>query len=174
MQYDRDDECRRMAAAYRKGLGLTAVVAVQDADGVRIIAVAAGDDAAATDQQEQVRLWCKREAEADCVATAATRILRRKPAADAAEAILAEARKLDIAVQSDEETAGDAMTVATRVALEMQRQQQSGELKSLNQAYRSYRLEASARGERALRYDAWMARYREDLVRKVAATLRQI
>ena len=39
---------------------------------------------------------------------------------------------------------------------------ESGELKTINQAYRSYRLEASARGERALRYDAWMQRYRED------------
>ena len=173
MQCDRDDECRRMGAAYREGLELTAVVAVQDASGVRIIAVAAGDDAAAADQQEQVRLWCRREAAANCVAAAATRILRRKADGDAASAILAAAKKLDIAVQSDEEIAADAMTVATRVALEMQRQQQSGKLKSLNRSYRSYRLEAIARGERALRYDAWIARYREDLVRKVAATLRQ-
>ena len=66
------------------------------------------------------------------------------------------------------------MTVAGRVAQEMQRQQQAGELKSVNQSYRSYRMEATARGERALRYAAWIARYREELVRQVAATLRQI
>ncbi len=158
-----------MAAAYREGLGLAAVIAVREQGGVRIIAAALGGD-----EHGHVRLWCRCEAEAECVATAATRILRRKPNAEPGEAILAAAKKLGIAVQTDDEIATEAMTVAGRVALEMQRQQQSGELKSVNQAYRSYRLEASARGERALRYDAWIARYREDLVRQVAATLRQI
>ena len=76
-------------------------------------------------------------------------------------------------MQTDEDIAAEAATVVSRIALEMQKQQQSGELKSVNQAYRSYRLDANARGERALRYDAWMQRYREDLVRQVAAALRQ-
>lgn len=164
-----------MAAAYREGLGLAAVVAVAEQGGVRIIAVAAGGaDAGATDEQEYLRLWCGRAAEADAVAKTATRILRRTSDADGHEAILAAAKKLGVVVQTDEEVAAAAMTVAARVAEEMQKQQQSGELKSVNQAYRSYRLETVARGERALRYDAWMARYREDLVRKIAATLRQI
>ena len=174
MRRDNDDECRRVTAAYREGLGLTAVAAVQDTGGVRIIALASsGDESADGAEQPLVRLWCRREAEAACLAGAAAKILRRKPDGDAAEVICAAAKRLGIAVQTDDELAADAMTVAARIALEMRKQQQSGELKSVNQAYRSYRLEAGARGERALRYDAWMARYREDLVRQAAATLRQ-
>jgi hypothetical protein len=163
-----------MAAAYREGLGLTAVVAVPDACGARIIALAPGDDGAAgTNEQVHVRLWCRREVEAACVAAAAAKILRRKPCGDAGEAIRAAAKKFGIALQSDDDIAGEAMTVATRIALEIRKQQQSGELKSVNQAYRGYRLDACARGERALRYDAWMQQYRENLVRQVASTLRQ-
>lgn len=175
MRHDSGDECRRMTAAYREGLGLVAVVVIREAGSVRIIAAAPGSaDAATADEQGHVRLWCRREAEAMCLAAAARKILRRKPDSDAAGAIRAAAEKLGIAVQTDDETAGEAMTVAARIALEMRTQQQSGELKSVNQAYRSYRLEASARGERALRYDAWMRRYREDLVRQVAAALCQL
>jgi len=165
-----------MAAAYREGLGLTAIIAIQDAGGgVRIMAAAAGDAATiAADEHNGVRLWCRREAEAASIAAAAMKNLRRRPDGDAGEAIHAASKKLGIAIQTDDEIVGEAMTVAARIAEELRRQQQSGDLKSVNQAYRSYRLEAGARGERALRYDAWMQRYREDLVRQVAATLRQI
>lgn len=120
-----------------------------------------------------IQLWCRREPEAACLAAAAAKIIRRKPDGDAQEAIRTAAKKLGIIVQTDDEVAGEAMTVTDRIAQEMRNQQQSGELKSVNQAYRSYRLEATARGERALRYDAWMRQYRENLVRQVAATLRQ-
>jgi len=175
MQHGSDDECRRMVAAYREGLGLAAVIAVREQSELRIIAAVPNSaDAAVDGEQGDVRLWCRRETEAECIAAAAMKILRRKPDTDAGAAICAAAKKLGIAVQTDEEIAGEAMTVAARVADEMRRQQQTGELKSINQAYRSYRLETSARGERALRYDAWMARYRADLVRQIAATLRQI
>lgn len=163
-----------MTAAYRDGLGLAAVIAVQGADGTRIAALAPGSDDAPVIEQLLVRLWCRREAEAAYVAATAAKTLRRKPDGDAGEAIRAAVKKLGIIVQTDDELAGVAMTVAARIMLEMRKQQQSGELKSVNQAYRSYRLEASARGERALRYDAWMQHYRENLVRQIAATLRQI
>jgi hypothetical protein len=175
MRNENVDERGRMAAAYREGLGLAAVVALRDAGGARIIALAPGNGGAVESVDEElVRLWCRREAEAVCVAAAAAKILRRKPDGDAGAAILAAGKRLGIALQTDGEIAGEAMTVAARVGSEMQKRQQSGELKSINQAYRSYRLETSARGERAMRYDAWMQRYREDLVRKVAAALRQI
>lgn len=162
-----------MTAAYRQGLGLAAVVAVPEADGLRIIALAPDGEDAPTLEPPQVRLWCRRQAEAACIAAAAARIVRRKPNGDVAEAIRGAAKKLGVAVQTDDEVAREAMIVAERIALETRKQQQSGALKSVNQAYRSYRLEANARGERALRYDAWMQRYREDLVRQAAATLRQ-
>lgn len=174
MKHDPDDECRRLAGAYREGLGLVAVVAVPKAGGVRIIALAADSADAQVLGSSHDRLWCRSHTEAACIAAAAAQILRRKPNGDAADAIRAAAKKLGVAVQTDAEVGREAMIVAERIALETCKQQQSGALKSVNQAYRSYRLEANARGERALRYDAWMQRYREDLVRQVAAALRQI
>lgn len=163
-----------MTAAYRQGLGLVAVVAVPEAGSMRIIALAADGEDSQPLEPSHVRLWCRRQTEAACIAAAAAKIVCRKQNGDAAEAIRAAAKKLGVAVRTDAEVAGEAMIVAERIALETRKQQQSGALKSLNQAYRSYRLEADARGERALRYDTWMQRYREDLVRQVAATLRQL
>ena len=60
-------------------MGLVAVVALPEARGVRIIAVGPGGDAAATaDGQALARLWCRREAEAACLAAAAAKIIRRR------------------------------------------------------------------------------------------------
>jgi hypothetical protein len=67
-----------------------------------------------------------------------------------------------------------AMTVVARVEAEIERLQRSGELKSVNKSYRAYRIEASARGEKTLRYDEWMGKYRENLVRQLAAALRYV
>ena len=77
-------------------------------------------------------------------------------------------------LQSDDEIAAEAALVAARVAEEMQRLQQSGELKSVNQAYRNYRLGATARGERVVRYVEWMRKYKENLVRQAASALRDM
>jgi hypothetical protein len=73
---------------------------------------------------------------------------------------------------SDEQICGDALAVAARVSAELEQMQRSGALKSVNQSYRSYRLETSARGERALPYAAWLDRYKAGLVREIAANLR--
>jgi hypothetical protein len=84
------------------------------------------------------------------------------------------AKRLNIALSSDEEVDAEAMTVVARVDAEIERLQRSGELKSVNTSYRAYRLEASARGEKALRYAEWMDKYRENLVRQLAAALRYV
>ena len=73
---------------------------------------------------------------------------------------------------SDERICRDAMTAAARVDVEVERMQRAGELKSLNKSYRTYRLEASARGECVLRYADWMHRYKTNLVREIATKLR--
>lgn len=183
-----------LVAAYREGLGLAAVTIVCGPTGARIVAPgAAGRDAAA--ENAQARWWCARAADATRLAAAARRSLRREssrgptpaPAAAAAggrsddsalscarAAVLAAAEKFNIALQSDQDIAAEAINVAARVEAEMQKQQQRGGLKSVNKAYRSYRLEAGGRGERVLRYDQWMRKYREDLLRQIAAALRQV
>ena len=73
---------------------------------------------------------------------------------------------------SDDQIYNDAMMIADRVDAEIGRMQRSGELKSVNTSYRDYRLAASARGERVLRYADWMGRYKAQLVREIAANLR--
>jgi hypothetical protein len=65
-----------------------------------------------------------------------------------------------------------ALAVAARVDAELGRLQVSGGLKSVNASYREYRLQASARGERVLRYADWMDRYKADLIRQIAENLR--
>lgn len=92
----------------------------------------------------------------------------------AESAVLAVAKKLGIALYSEQDIADEAMKVAARVDAELQQQRASGGLKSVNQAYRDYRLQTSGRGERVQRYDAWMRQYREKLVRQIATALRQI
>lgn len=65
-----------------------------------------------------------------------------------------------------------ALAAAARVAAEIARMQRAGELKGVNKAYRHYRLETSARGERVLPYAQWLDRYKADLIREIAANLR--
>jgi hypothetical protein len=68
----------------------------------------------------------------------------------------------------------EAMAAIARVNEEIERLQRSGELKSLNKSYRAYRIETSERGEKTLRYDEWMGKYRENLVRQLATVLRYV
>lgn len=173
MRKNADARCG-FAAAYREGLGLAAVVVVGDTDGTGIAVFAASQVAPAAAETVQAHWWCRRAVEAEGVAAAAARLLRRRtddralPGAAVAEA----AKKLGIAIFSDEEIAAEADSVIARVEAEMQKQQQSGALKSVNRAYRAYRLETSARGERVLRYDEWIRKYKESLIRQVASALR--
>jgi hypothetical protein len=191
-----DERCG-FAAAYREGLGLAAIAVVRSPAGTRIIAAAPGDEGSvAATEEPQAQWWCRRAADAMRVASAARRLLRRgsakaettPPAAVAAgaqaedaaslscarAAVLAAAEKFNVVLQSDQEIVSEAMNVAARIDAEMQTQQRCGGLKSVNKAYRSYRLESCGRGERVLRYDEWMRKYRENLVRLAAFALRQL
>jgi hypothetical protein len=82
------------------------------------------------------------------------------------------AKRLGIVLRSDDEIAGEAAAVIARLEAEIAAQQRAGGLKSVNRGYRDYRLEASARGAKVLRYADWMARYKAKLVRQAAQTLR--
>lgn len=171
----RTDESCGFAAAYCEGLGLAAIAVIADADGARIVAFPSADESRALAAEAVLaRWWCRRIAEAEIVAAAAARKLRRQSnnAACAGAAVSEAARRLGIVLQCDDEIGAEAMKVAVRIDAEMQKQQQSGGLKTVNRSYRTYRLETGARGERVLRYDEWMRKYKENLVRQVAAALR--
>ncbi len=184
-----------LVAAYREGLGLAAVMVIRCPGGIRVAAAAPADEAAvAAAEPAAPRWWCRRLNDAERIAAAATARLRRRDPRDAAaraaeqassraqgaaaalalacESIASAAEQLNIALQTETETFAEAMTVIARVDEEIERLQRAGELKSINKSYRIYRLEASARGERIARYGDWMGKYRQKLVRELAAALR--
>jgi hypothetical protein len=169
-----------LVAAYREGLGLAAVAAIRGPAGLRVIAVKQGtDDQLAGADEVEVRWWCRRAADAEAVAAAAMARLRRRESSDrndaavlACEAIAAAAERLGIALYADDEIAWDAAAVIARIDAELDRLQQAGELKSINRSYRTYRMESSTRGEKVMRYAEWINKYKENLVRQLAAALR--
>ena len=162
-------------AAYREGLELAAVLLVAGTDSLRLLA--AGHDGEAvlgTGETAKIRWWCRRRSQADSV-VAAVRLTRSiMSAAQAHEVVARAAKRLGVSLLSDEEIAEEAMRAITRLDAEIERQMQTGALKSVNKSYRDYRLEASGRGEGVLRYADWMERYKANLVREIAATLRLV
>ncbi len=73
---------------------------------------------------------------------------------------------------SEDQINAGATLVAARVDREIERMQRAGELKAVNRSYRDYRVAATARGEKILRYAAWLDRYKANLIRDIAANLR--
>jgi hypothetical protein len=166
-----------LVAAYCEGLGFAPIGAVAEADGLRIVA---GGDLA------QPRWWCRRAGDADRVAAAAVARLQRLAARhggdlDGAQrlqlvddAIAAAAKQLNVALRSHDDVCAEALSAIGRVEEEVAELQRAGGLKSVNKSYRDYRIAASARGERIMRYVDWMSKYREKLVRELAAAMRSI
>lgn len=127
--------------------------------------------------------WCRRTADAERVAAAATARIRRLESKDAVpdasvallqteKAIAAAAARLGVALYSAEEISRQAADVIVRVDEQLQRLRRAGELKAINASYRRLRLQASARGEKVAPYAQWINKYRHDLVRQLAAALR--
>ena len=175
-----DKSTQAFVDAYRQGLGLAAVAVIENNDRVEIVAGAQADKALTAGGIVQGRWWCRRAGDAEEVATAAAaRLMRRigtglapDQATAASECVTAASRQRGVALYTDAEIAAAAMTIAERVEREVAALQDAGGLKSVNAAYRAYRLETSARGEPVQPYRAWMDRYKADLVREIAVTLR--
>jgi hypothetical protein len=182
-----------LVAAYREGLGLACIAIIGDAAGPRIAVMGPGDADPDEEIDVWIRWWCRRAADAQRVASAAARRMRGLESRDGGEsspprlaaedshalslarnAVLAAARRLKVLLQSDGEIAGEAELIAARIDAEMERLQQSGELKSVNKVYRIYRLETTARGERVVCYAEWMRKYKENLLRQAASALRDM
>lgn len=167
-----------LVAAYREGLALTAVLAIVGPDNVRVVIADHGGEARLTAEESiAARWWCRRASHTEYIVATMKR-RRRMPDAIAdrvvyfCESIARIAGAAAIALQSDEEVAAEAGVVGARLDDEMVKQKQAGVLKPVNKAYRDYRLETIARGERVMPYARWMNRYKIKLVRDIAANLR--
>jgi hypothetical protein len=181
-----------LIAAYREGLGLSCITIICDAEGARISATASDSSELDAERDTQTRLWCRRGEDGKRVAAAATARLRRLKSGEnarsptvpidkdsslllqARDAVLAAAQRLNVALQSDDEIAKEALLVIAHVDAGIQKLRQSGGLKPVNKAYQEYRLERKACGAPAKCYDDWMLEYRANLVRQAAQTLRDI
>jgi hypothetical protein len=169
---------KALIAAYHDGLGLAAVTLVVDENGARLINAA--EASLASGAPMQARWWCKSVQQAEWLVESTARLARTTQAdgADAVSrlrgAINNAAKRLGIVLRSDDEIAGEAAAVIARLEAEIAAQQRAGSLKSVNRGYRDYRLQASARGEKVLRYADWMARYKAKLVREIAQNLRAL
>lgn len=168
-----------LIAAYREGLALAAVAVIASRDGVRI-ATLADDSELGPDEFIVARWRCRRAAEAEYVADGASRALRRlrdkaaDPSRIACETVTRAANRLGVALQTDADIVAEAERAIARLDAEIVGQKQAGNLKPVNQSYRQYRLEASGRGERVLPYAKWMDRYKEKLIREIAANMRRL
>jgi hypothetical protein len=166
-----------LVAAYRDGLGVVLIALVCGAGPDEGWIVAGAFETADTARVSH-RWWCRNAADAERVAATANRRLRRLDPQDRAaraEDITARtARRLQIALRPDAEVAAEAATVIARIDNEMNRMQRAGDLRSVNQSYRTYRLETAARGDRVMPYALWLRKYQESLVRKAASMLRYL
>jgi hypothetical protein len=170
--------------AYREGLGLAAVAAIRGPKGVRVVAgeTLGGRCIIPPGEMLDGVWWCRRIDHAQRLVTAvmtparcaaAPRLLRPSiTRTDLIVRLAAAVRRLGIALYSDEEITAAGACVIARVDEEIAVLQRCGGFKSVNQSYRSYRLEAVSRGETARAYTEWLNTYKAKLVREIAATSR--
>jgi hypothetical protein len=163
-----------LVTAYREGLALMAVTLVAGDRGARLV-ISMADAPLDAGETVHARWWCKSAQQAEWLVGSVARATQQDDA-DASSrvchAVLNAAKRLGISLRSDEEIAREAVAVIARLEQEIAAQQRAGELKSINRGYRDYRLQASARGEKVLRYAQWIARYKAKLMRDIAHNLR--
>jgi hypothetical protein len=170
----------RLVAAFREGFGLAAIAVIDGPGGVRIAAAAPGAEiTCAPAEIAHCRWWCPRASEAAAIATAAAARLRNCETCDGAalsacQAVVRAAKQRNVDLYADEEILGQAMAAIARIDDELEHLRQSGDLRQVNRSYQSYRRDAAAKGERVVPYAQWMLGYKEELVRKLAATLRYL
>jgi hypothetical protein len=90
----------------------------------------------------------------------------------ACDAVLRAAQRLAVTLLADADIDEEAFRAIARLDYDIEKQKQSGALKSVNQSCRQYRLEATGRGERVLPYAKWMDGCKVKLIREIAANLR--
>ena len=170
----------RLVAAFRQGFGLAAIAVIDGPDGIRVVAAEPGAEIVCTAAETvHCRWWCSRAYEAASIAAAVAARLRSRETCDGAavsacQAVVRAAKQRNVDLHSDEEILEQATAVIARIDDELERLRQSGDLRPVNKSYQSYRRDTAAKGERVVPYAQWMLGYKEELVRKFAATLRYL
>jgi hypothetical protein len=170
----------RLVAAFRQGFGLAAIAVIDGPGGIRVAAAEPGAEIVCVAAEiVHCRWWCPRAFEAASIATAVAARLRSRETCDGAavsacQAVVRAARQRNVDLHSDEEILQQATSVIARIDDELERLRQSGDLRPVNKSYQSYRRDTGAKGERVVPYAQWMLGYKEELVRKLAATLRYL
>jgi hypothetical protein len=170
----------RLVAAFREGFGLAAIAVIDGPDGVRVAAAQPGAEiVCAPAETVHCRWWCPRAFEAASIATAVAARLHNRETCDgvassACHAVTRTAKLRNVSLYSDDEILEQATAAIARIDDELERLRQSGGLRPINKSYQSYRHDAAAIGERVVPYAQWMLGYKEELVRKLAATLRYL
>jgi hypothetical protein len=170
----------RLVAAFRESFGLAAIAVIAGSDGVRIVAAEPGAEIArASTETVHCRWWCPRAFEAASIAAAAATRLDNRETGDGAalsarQAVIRAAKQRNVDLYSDEEILEQATAAIARIDDELERLRKSGEIRPINKSYQTYRRDAAAKGERVVPYALWMLGYKEELVRKLAATLRYL
>jgi hypothetical protein len=170
----------RLVAAFREGFGLAEIAVIEGPGGVRVAAAEPGAEInCAPAETVHCRWWCPRPFEAASIATAVVARLHNREtcngaALSACQAVIRAAKQRNVDLYSDEEILEQAAAAIATIDDELERLRQSGDLRPVNKSYQSYRRDAAAKGERVVPYAQWMLGYKEELVRKLAATLRYL
>ena len=170
----------RLVAAFREGFGVAAIAVIDGPGGVRVVAAEPGADiVCAAAETVHCRWWCPRAYEAASIAAAVAARLHSRETCDGAavsacQAVVRAAKQRNVDLHSDEEILEQATAVIAKIDDELERLRQSGDLRPVNKSYQSYRRDTAAKGERVVPYAQWMLGYKEELMRKLAATLRYL
>jgi hypothetical protein len=158
-----------LIAAFRQSLGLAGLAVIRSRSGIRVAAVGAdGIGTLAPGESGEVRFWCRRAADAERVVAA----VKTKLLLGTDDAFIAAAARIPASLYADAEIAAEAVAAIGRVEQELESLRDAGALKSVNRSYRIYRQDAAARGEKIVPYAIWFSKYKQNLVRQLAAALR--
>jgi hypothetical protein len=157
-----------LIAAFRQGLGLAGLAVIKGRDGIRVAAVGAdGIGDLAPGERGEVRFWCRRAADAERIVAAV-----KLKSSEADPAFVAAAARIPASLYSNDEITAEAAAAIGRVEQELESLRETGALKSVNRSYRVYRQDAAARDEKIVPYAIWFSKYKQNLVRQLAAALR--
>lgn len=152
----------RLVAAYLEGLELSPVWAGRMPDG-RVHVGTSLQDPARLKAEMLAELWCAKPMYAQAIA---------KTARSGAPALQEIAADLGILAVTGVEAQAIGVAAVAVIRGEVARAKIAGELRALNRAYKSSRLEAEAAGRRFPKYDLWFGSWELAVVRAAAETAR--